>query len=283
MAIEKQKFPRRVRVIISVLIALLILSSTALVVRMVYLAFFADKTVTTVVPNNIIGEESNTLYVTDTPTEAETAKDNGGEASNDTDDNTEYITTEKESENTAQTRATVIELYKGQTADNDSFKVHNMLPGDREIKYYAVKVSHHGDVGVFFEAEVTEQTKALGEILNIKVTHLENNKILYDGSFADINPNGYSELFSADDSKQSIAYYKIEVSLPTSADNRYQAAQLTADFNWFVTDASELESPPTGDRGNTVLLIAMMLSALALTVILLFFRRKGKEDEYAEK
>ncbi len=267
----KEKISKKMKIIIAVLLALLILSVGALTVRIVYLNLTADKSTTTVVPDNLIGEDPETSEAApdssdnDNPTEStpSTPTNNSGSAD-------------------AENKATVIELYKGQASDNEKFQVTNMLPGDTETKYFAVKVSHHADAIVYFNAEITEQTKNLANVLHIKVTHLENGKVIYDGTFADMNIDGYGETFATTESTETVAYYKIEVSLPTSTGNEYQSAKLLADFNWFVKDTGPLDSPQTGDNSNIMLYFIIMCCSLAMIIILLFFRRREKEDEYAE-
>ncbi len=264
----KKKMSKKTKTIIAILLCLIILTAGALTARIVYLNYFADETVTTVVPDNLIGED---------PENTEQSSSESDSNSN-TNESTPSETTQTQTQ-----KATTIELYKGKASDNEKFNVHNMLPGDSEVKYFAVKVNHHKNVDVFFNAEVTEQTKNLANVLNIKVTHLENGNVLYNGSFADMNTNGYSELFATNSSTETVAYYKIEVSLPTSTGNEYQAASLLADFNWYVKDTDALDSPQTGDTSNIVLWFALMISSLAMIIILLFFRRRDKEDENAKQ
>ncbi len=273
MAETNKKMSKKIKAVIVILICLIVLSAGALTVRVIYLNFFADKTVTTVVPDNLIGED------TETPPQDNSENNNSGEETES--DPTSTTPTDNPSANTQ--KATSIELYKGKASDNEKFTAENMLPGDNETKYFAVRVNHHKNVDVFFNAEVTEQTKALGEVLHIKVTHLENEKVLYDGTFAELNKDGYSELFTTTHSTETVAYYKIEVSLPTSIGNEHQQAKLMADFNWFVKDRDALDSPQTGDTSNIVLWFVLMLSSLTMMIILLFFRRKDKEEKNAEQ
>ncbi len=267
----KEKNSKKLKIIITVLLVLLLLSVGALTARVVYLNFFADKSTTTIVPDNLIGKDPKTL---------ETAPDNS-DNDNPTKATPSASTTNNNSEN-VENKATVIELYKWQPSDNEKFLVTNMLPGDTETKYFAVKVSHHTDVAVYFNAEITEQSKNLANVLHIKVTHLENGKEIYNGTFADMNIDGYGETFATTESTETVAYYKIEVSLPTSTGNEYQAASLLADFNWYVKDTDALDSPGTGDTSNIVLWFVLMLSSLVMIIIQLFSKRKEKEDENAE-
>ncbi len=261
MAKEQNKPSKKLKITIAVLLTLLILSAGALIVRIAYLHLTADKSTTIILPDNIIGEATDS---TSTESTEQTNNSNGGTGSGN------------------QTKATVVELYKGQPSDNEKFRVTNMLHGDTETKYFAVKVSHNADVAVYFNAEITEQTKNLANVLHIKVTHLEDNQVIYSGAFADMNIDGYGKTLATIESTETIAYYKIEVSLPTSAGNEYQAAKLLADFNWNVLDTGPLDSPQTGDTSNMKLYFIMMCCSLVMIIILLFFRLREKEDEYAE-
>lgn len=266
----KKKMSKKIKAIIAILLCLIILTAGTLTARVIYLNYFADKTVTTVVPDNLIGEDP----------ESEPSNNNEADSSTPTNSDT---SAPSNTANGNSGQAITIELYKGKASDNEKFQVHNMLPGDSEVKYFAVKVNHHKNVDVFFNAEVTEQTKNLANVLNIKVTHLENGNVLYNGSFADINKDGYSELFATNSSTETVAYYKIEVSLPTSTGNECQQAKLMADFNWFVKDRDALDSPQTGDTSNIVLWFVLMLSSLMMIIILLFSKRNEKEDKNAEQ
>ncbi len=107
------------------------------------------------------------------------------------------------------------------------------------------------------------------------ITHLENGTVLYDGTFADMDADGYGELFATSEKTETIAYYKIEVSLPTTATNEYQAAKLLADFEWKVSDAEILDPPQTGDT-SIMYAFFFMISSLALLIVLLVGRRNRR-------
>ncbi len=273
MAENQKKISPKLKIVIAVLLALLLLSATALTVRIVYLNRMADKSTTTVVPDNIIGEIPTTAETTAETTEATEATE------------TTVGETAAPTQSTAaqpERKAAVIALYKGQPTDNEKFQAVNMLPGDHEEKYFAVKVTHSRSVDVYFQTVITEQTKNLADVLQLKVTHLETGKVLYDGAFAEMRAEGYPETFEADQSKETVAYYKIQVSLPTSTGNEHQAAKLLADLNWYVKDTGALDTPTTGDYSDLMPYGIMMCCSLALILILLFFRRREKEDDYAE-
>ncbi len=286
----------KLKIVIGILVALMVLSTGALAARIIYLNVI-DKGDTVVVPDNLIGQkpDANTTTVgqTDVTAESTTAPPETTTALTET---TVAPETNTPSENSPsnpspapavttapipseEVRAATISLYKGQPDDNERFKVENMFPGDTEVRYYQVKVNHRGEISLFFKAEVTEQTKALGDVLNIKITHLETGKVLYDGTFNNMSADGYSELLPKSSTRETTAYYKIEVSLPTSVGNEHQAAMLEADFHWYVKDEGELEPPPTGDNSNIVLWTVLGASSAALILLLILVRRKKDEDE----
>ncbi len=264
---KNQKLSKKVKAVIAILSVLVILSAGALAVRLVYLNNLKNNQATSVVPDNLIGEEI-------TSSESESYSSEGSSS-------TESSSSQSSSDVQGNKRpAAVVELYNGKPLHNENFNVINMLPGDKEVKYYAIKLSHHGDVSVDFSAEVLEQTKNLADVLNIKVTYLDNNKVLYNGSFSDMVSAGYNQLFKTNQSTETLAYYEIEVSLPTSVGNEYQAAALLAEFKWSVKDVDALDSPQTNDSGNIIMWIVLAVSALSLLVVLLLHRNK-KEDENA--
>ncbi len=284
----KNKISKKAKIIIAILLALVILSGGSLAGRVIYLNHFADKSATVVVPDNLIGEDtapsvsSDKSESTGQPTESDSSSettavletDNTSTASSTNTDNNSH------SANT-QNKAATIDLHKNQPSDNEKFTVENMFPGDTETKYFAVKVNHHSDVIVYFKAEVTEQTKQLADVLHIKVTHLDSDKVIYEGTFAEMSSDGYGVSYETTQSTESVAYYKIEVSLPTYTGNEYQAAKLMADFDWFVKDTGPLDNPQTGDNSNIALWVIIMCSSFAIILILLFGKRREKEREAA--
>ena len=176
--------------------------------------------------------------------------------------------------------APVPELYAGRPDVNQRFEVSNMLPGDTETRYFCVRAYHEEDITLFFRAEVTEQTKNLGDVLHIKVTHLDTGKVLCDAAFNEIDGEEFSELLKADAREETTAYYQIDVSLDTSVGNEYQAALLKADFEWCVKDEGGLVEPPqTGDTTNFVLWTVLAVSSLLLMIFL--WKRRKEEEKHA--
>ncbi len=257
----ENKMSKKVKIIIAVLCSLIVLSVGALAAQIIYFKFFAENTSTVVVPDNLLGKDTQESVSSDINSQI----------------------TEKPSSPAVNTQknAAVIELDKGQSDDNERFQVHNMLPGDTEIKYFAIKVSHSENVAVYFNAEVTQQTKNFANILNIKVTNLENDRVIYNGSFENMAKDGYSEIFTVSQGTQTVVYYKIEVSLPAKAGNEYQNASLYADFDWSVKESDALTSPSTSATKGTVLLTAVFICLLMVLTVLLLLPCKKKEDKNA--
>lgn len=277
---EKKPASKRLKLIIIILAVLLALSAGGLAARYIYLAYFAPTQTTTVVPDNLIGDESSSVPTDESSTTDESnPSDASGPESEQTNTtgNGSASSAAQPSEQDKPTAAS-LELYEGKPGDNQKFEVRNMFPGDTETKYFCVRAYHDKDIELFFKTEVTEQTKALGDVLHIKVTHLETGKVLCDAPFNEIDGKEFSELLKARSDKTTTAYYRVDVSLDTSVGNDYQAALLKADFNWYVKDESGLIPPPqTGDNTNLTLWIILAASSL-LMLIFLWKRRKGEEQ-----
>lgn len=169
----------------------------------------------------------------------------------------------------------LIKLHAEHAGDNERFHVSNMLPGDSVTKIFRIKVYHDADITLFFSAELTEQTKSLANILNIKITHLNSGKVICNAPLAEANQLEFSTLLIANADKESEADYRIDISLPTYAGNEYQAAMLKADFNWFVKDTGGLVDPPhTGYRSYITIGAAVIICTVVLAVIILIIRKK---------
>lgn len=291
---EKKK---KLKTAIIILAVLLVLSGGGLAARYIYLQYFAPAQATATVPDNLIGDSSQT-DADGTPTENTPPAESGP----DTEDTSEGQTDTPENSSPADSGATggtadsedtspaadkpsapVLELYAGRPDANQKFEVGNMLPGDVETRYFCVRAYHDADITLFFKADVTDQTKSLGDVLHIKVTHLDSGQVLCDAPFAEIDGQEVSELLTANAQKETVAYYQIDVSLDTSVGNEYQAAKLLADFAWYVEDEGGLTPPPqTGDTTNLVLWAVLAASSLLLILLLAFTRRRKEEGRHGE-
>lgn len=273
----------RLKIVIIFLSVLLVLSAGGLAARYIYLNFFAPTQATVTVPDNLVGEEESSSSETPGDSGVISQPESGqgtasvpvsgeGTVSRDYTDGT------TNSGSTDKPQAPKLELYQGKPGDNQKFEVRNMLPGDTETRYFCVKAYHDADITLFFRADVTEQTKSLGDMLHIKVTHLDTGKVLCDAPFSEINGQEFSELLKQNAQNETTAYYQIDVSLDTSVGNEYQAATLRADFEWYVKDEGGLTPPPqTGDATNIVLWAVLALSSLLLMLLLLLTRRRKEE------
>ena len=265
---EKEEKNGRWKVVIIILVVLLALSAAGLAGRYLYLRFFVPAQTTQTVPDNLIGEEE---------TSSETASLEEETASEETESGTGTGTGSSAENGSAGTvdkpKAAVLELYQGKPEDNRRFEVENMLPGDSVTQYFCIKASHDQDITVYFSTEITEQTKNLGEVLHIKVTHLESGKVLCDAPFSEVDKQEFSELLKKSAQGETTAYYRIDVSVDTSVGNEYQAAGLKADFKWYVKEEDGLTAPETG-AGSEAVLISVAMAALAGILLMLVKRRK---------
>ena len=287
---EKKK---KLKIAIIILAVLLVLSGGGLAARYIYLEYFAPAQTTATVPDNLIGDSGQT-DADGTPTEntppaesePDTEQTEAGENGNASGSSGTGTTAgnPSDNENSApaadKPTAPVLELYAGRPDVNQRFEVSNMLPGDTETRYFCVRAYHEEDITLFFRAEVTEQTKNLGDVLHIKVTHLDSGRVLCDAPFAEVDGKEFSELLAANAQGETDAYYQIDVSLDTSEGNEYQAARLVADFEWYVEDEGGLTPPQTGDTTNLTLWITLAASSLLLILLLLLTRRRKEEGQH---
>lgn len=250
----------KLKVVIIVLAVLLVLSAGGLAVRYAYLYFWTPSQTTVTVPNNLIGEDEK---------QVNNAENNVGSNANNL------------TGNNAKPTANRLELYEGRPGVNERFQVSNMLPGDSVTKYFCIRASHSQDLTLYFQTEVTQELKNLGDVLRIKVTNLNSGQVLYDTIFAEIDGEEVSELLKENASGETTVYYQIDVSVDTSVGNEYQGAALTADFNWYVKDEGSLTPPTTtGDTTNVILWTVLAVTALLLMLVLFWKRRKegGKNE-----
>lgn len=271
---QKKATPKStpVKIIIVVMAVLLVLSAGGLAARYIYLTYLASSQATVTVPDNLIGEKESS----GTKSEESAAliqSDGSGDSSALSDKSAGQS-------DTGQNTAAKLELYQGRVNANEKFEVRSMLPGDSMTKYFCVKAYHNADITLFFQTEVTDQTKNLGDVLHIKVTHLETGKELCNAPFTEVNGEEVSELLKKNAHGESTAYYRIDISLAASVGNEYQSARLTADFNWYVKDEGGLTPPQTGDIMNLVPWAVLSLSAFLLILLLLVTKRRKEDDRH---
>ena len=282
MSENQSKRSKTIKVIIIILSILLAVSATMLVgVKFVVPAitsFFAEETTVTV-PNQIGSTVSEASSVT-TPTDSEVSVD----------DANGVTSTASQSQSTSVTNsipasAPVLEFYQGQPEHNRRFEVRNILPGDVMERYYCIRAHHSKDVTLVFRAEVTEQTKNLGDVLDVTILNKNTDSVLCEGSFNAIHNKEFYATLPANADNMTDNYYYVKVSVDTSVGNEYQQAGLLADLHWYIAEGSEgLEPPPqTGDDSHVWLWVVVAGSALLLVFILIFFRRKDEDEDEDEE
>lgn len=275
---QKQK---RLKIAAIVLAVLLTVSAGGLASRYIYLYFFAPTQSTVTVPDNLICEKPELPSgekLGAWEREKEAAQIDESEAA----EAAGSAGLQKEAEGGSSTltmpKAAKLELYAGKPEINREFDVRNMLPGDVETRYFCVRAYHSTDIDVFFQANIAGQTKALGEVLHIKVTQMETGEVLCDAPFSEIDGKEFAVEVAANTRGETTVYYQIDLSLDTSVGNEYQELMLKADFKWYVKDEGRLDSPQTGDAADLVLWFAAAISLLL--ILLLLFTRHGKEERY---
>lgn len=279
----KDKKTPRLKIVIIILAVLLVLSAGGLVVRYVYLNFFSPAQTTATVPDNQIGEVESIPQ--ESSEESNDTPDSSAEGSSAVPEQEEGGISEESGAapesggDASRPQAVKLELYQGNPDDNQKFEVRNMLPGDSVTQYFCVQAHHDEDITLFFRADVTEETKALGSVLHIKVVHMDTGKVLCDAPFSEIDGQEFSELLKQNAQNETTAHYQIDVSLNTSIGNEHQAALLKADFEWYVKDESGLTPPQTGDSTDIVLWVILASSSVLLILLLLLTRRR-KEAQH---
>lgn len=180
----------------------------------------------------------------------------------------------------AQPVAPLLEFYKGQADCNRKFEVRNMVPGDVEIRYFCLRAYHTKPVTLVFESVVTEQTKNLGDVLDVVVTNSQTDEVICKGTFNEINGKKFSRYLPETTAEYDTAFYKIQVSMDTSVGNDYQVARLLADFHWYIEEGDEAldDAPQTGDSMNFMLWGAIIGISLILFILLFVTRRKEEEE-----
>ena len=255
---------KKTKVLVIILVSLLVTSVLALGGRMLYLKYLKPEDSVTV-SNNQIGEGNLLSPETNTNISADNGSGNG-----------------ENGNGTAQTQAAapLLEFFKGQPDCNRKFEVRNMVPGDIEIRYFCLRAYHTKPVTLVFESIVTEQTKNLGDVLDVVVTNSQTGEVIAEGTFNEINGTKFSRYLPATDAEYDTAFYKIQVSMDTSVGNEYQVARLLADFHWYIEEGDEAldPSPGTGDSVN-IMLWGTIIGVSLLLFILLFVTRRKEEEE----
>lgn len=171
-------------------------------------------------------------------------------------------------------QAAYLTLFQGRPDANKPFEARGLLPGDSVTQYFCIRAYHDADIPLYFRAEVTEETKALADVLQVRVTDPRAVQWLPRECCGLAGTGVFREL-SANAEGESTVYYRVDVSLDTAVGNAYQEAVLKADFHWYVKDGG-LTPPQTGTAADLALWCVLGASALLLILLLVFKRRKGE-------
>lgn len=161
-----------------------------------------------------------------------------------------------------------LELYKSPASDNEAFDVSNMVPGDKVTKDFTVRIHHNDPLTLYFKAEVTEQTKKLGDVLQVSVTDEDSGETICRGTFAELDGVEFSQAITGSAGGSTDVTYRVDAWLDTSVGNEYQQALLKADLYWYVKDDGGLTAN-TGDTMNLVLWTVFAACALAIIILLI--------------
>lgn len=244
MEIKEKQTPSGLKIAIIVLSVLLVLSVGGLAARCIYLAYFSPVQSTVTVSDNIIGKDNAFAFAAASDLKAESLNGAGAPRETAYSSNTmpmtllslSSVSTDKGDTSAEDKPASVtIELYKNNPSDNEKFTAQNLFPGDIITKSYCVKVYHNDEVTLIFKPEVTDQIKNLGDILNIKVTHVQTGNVLCNAPFNQVKDTEFPLELAVGDSNETTVDFTIEVSLATSVGNEYMLSSLNADFNWMVS------------------------------------------------
>lgn len=265
---ERKKY----RKVILVLAILVFVSGAGLLARYVYLRWQADRGVTITLPDNVIESQEEPEGEPDV-----TFSEEQGQA---TDARTLNETSGLQTGNIDMKEATSIELFRRHSDWGKRFEAKNMLPGDRLTENYLIRVYHDDDLHLAFRADVTSETKHLGNVLRIRIMRSDTGEVLMDEPFSSADGKTVSVPLLASEEGISDVYYRVEVFLDTDVGNAYQAAMLEADFTWFVLEEQALTAPKTGETVDVVLWSMFAVSVSMLAILLMqLWRRKEEQDE----
>lgn len=275
MGTEMKKKVNKVNVVIAVLAVLLVGSLVALAIR----TFATPKKSANpavsqgVVEDNVIqeGKSTSSKSVESLPPE-QTSQPERPDG-----DGVQTVNIQRSgSSGNGQAAKTVVELALNANAPqaNHPFQVDNFLPGDVVEQSFSLKVRHNVSVNIGFRANLVEQTQNLGQVLQMKVVCTSTGETVYQGTMDGAASGEYLVSIPAASDGESVVDYTVQVTVDTSVDNRYQNANLQADFVWYAVEDSALTPPQTGDPANVLLWMVAFVSFGGLLVLTL---RKGRE------
>ena len=141
-----------------------------------------------------------------------------------------------------------------------------MLPGDSFINYYSVSVAHKKDIILYFNIDYSLDNN-LTDVLNLEITDIDNNAIVYNGKFNDFETVSFYLQNINEEKINTIVNFSIKYSLDTSVGNEYQNKEINFDYNWTVNDVDLLcNNHQIGFTGG----IFYIVSSIIVSVLLCF-------------
>lgn len=266
---EETKKPK-IKVLSIILAILLGISLLSLAGTLIYNHFSKSVPASVTVPDNIITPDN-------TSTDLTSSTKNGTESS-DTADAPSRNTSIPTADADSKTTAPVIHIHNKNAGDNEPFHVKNMFPGDKESKYYCVKVSYHDKVALHFKADIHSGYEKLAEVMKAKITLLDTNEVMYDGLMKNM-PKSVTHSLSSRGPTTDEVYYEITAYLDVSVGNEYMEKDLEASFKWWVEEIDHLDSPQTGESLNTSVLLLISSASLFMLILLLRYKKKNEEEQ----
>ena len=179
--------------------------------------------------------------------------------------------------------ATLIKPGTGGKEVNTPFHAEGMMPGDSETRYFCVRISGKEPMALHFRAQVREGGEALAAVLNVKVTLLGTETVLYEGLIRDMPE--LTATVTPKDGGSTDVYYEVTATLGTFVGNEFQNAALTADFRWSA-EGTDAQTPdhntdaPDTTPVSTGAVVGIVLASVAggiafLVVVWIRKRKKG--------
>ena len=251
---------KRMKILITILAVLLFISLAALAGVWIRKGLQSSAHTTVTVPDNIVTPESENPTASTVPSDTHTGTDHTSAG-------------EKQ-------EAKALWLHTRHPGDNTPFTATNMFPGDRETRYYCVRVSHKANVLLRFRAEIRPGYEGLADVLQCRIVLPATGEVLYEGLMRDM-PVSLNHPLHTQKNTISEVYYAVTAYLDTGVGNEYMDTGLIADFRWWVEETDSLTSPQTGD--SIVMYGWLSVAVVSLLLLLILRSRRKKEAQTDER
>ncbi|WP_165046146.1 hypothetical protein [Adlercreutzia sp. ZJ138] len=156
-----------------------------------------------------------------------------------------------------------VSLFQGEPSANKSFSVSGMLPGDKQTTKSVIEVSHRDELTVWFELSLTEDDGRLADALRVRIVDLPTGELVCEGTVRQLDVQDVLGIsVPATATGTSTLQWLVEVSLPTSAGNEYQASRCVFDLHWYIQTEDEGKLVPLSQTGDAVWLLVVAIVVL---------------------